>query len=279
MTLLALALLLQPIAGAKRDYSPADTLVDVGGYRAHLVVHRGTKPLTIVMESGGGASLTAWSGVDGQLAERTGATVVAYDRAGFGTSDTGPWDLKPRRQVEQLDRVLEQLGTPPERIVVGTSYGGLLAVLHASLFPEKVRGLVLVDPMNPRFVAATGDFIYSTVPHIDHPKTARDTALARLVNTFPDLVHDGAVHDAKLSKPLIVITAGEAWLGKQEIDRAWRASHEAMAKAGPGRRLVVAERSKHDIAGQRPDTIVDAVLTLMDARPDPGAPQRGSGPP
>ena len=96
MALLALTLLLQPIAGAKYDHNPVDTLVDVGGYRVHVVVHRGTKPLTIIMESGGGASLTAWSGVDAQLAERTGATVVAYDRAGFGKSETGPWDLKPQ---------------------------------------------------------------------------------------------------------------------------------------------------------------------------------------
>ena len=42
--------------------TPEDTLLDVGGYRMHLVVHRGTSPLTIVMESGGGASLEFLAG-------------------------------------------------------------------------------------------------------------------------------------------------------------------------------------------------------------------------
>ena len=115
------------------------------------------------MESGGGASLAAWSGVEARLAERSGATVVAYDRAGFGESGMGPAELTPRQQVRQLHEALERLGTPPDRIVVGHSYGGLLSVLHAHLYPKRVRGLVLVDPMNARFVKATGDFVQSTV--------------------------------------------------------------------------------------------------------------------
>ena len=76
MTIAAIAVLLLPLAGPLPP-APLDTLVDVGGYRMHLVVYRGTRPLTIVMESGGGAALAAWSGVEAKLAERTGATVVA----------------------------------------------------------------------------------------------------------------------------------------------------------------------------------------------------------
>jgi pimeloyl-ACP methyl ester carboxylesterase len=73
-----------------------DTMVDVGGYRMHLVVHRGSEPVTVVMESGGGDDVAGWAGVDSALARRTGATVVAYDRAGFGRSGTGPAELTPR---------------------------------------------------------------------------------------------------------------------------------------------------------------------------------------
>ncbi len=179
-----IAVLLLPFASPLP--APLDTLVDVGGYRLHMVVYRGTRPLTIVMESGGGVSLAAWSGVEGRLAERSGATVVAYDRAGFGESGTGRAELTPREQVRQLHEALERLGTPPARIVVGHSYGGLLSLLHAHLYPKRVRGLVLVDPMNARFVQATGGFVQSTVPHIEHPASAKDTAIARMVGTFDD---------------------------------------------------------------------------------------------
>jgi pimeloyl-ACP methyl ester carboxylesterase len=267
MTLTAFALLLA-VAAHPSAPSPAavDTLLDVGGYRMHLVVHRGTRPLTIVMESGGGAGIGAWEGVDEELARRTGATVVAYDRAGFGESGLGPAALTPREQVRQLDQALERLGTPEARIVVGHSYGGLMAVLQAHLDPGRVRGLVLVDPMNPRFVAASGDFIYSTVPHIEHPASPKDSALARLVGTFDGLVHDPAASDVGLTLPIVVITAGEAWWKKPAIDSAWRSAHTAMAGAAPHRRLVVAEGSDHDVPARRPDTIVDGVVALAGTR-------------
>ena len=263
MTIAAIAVLLLPVAGRLSSPPvPLDTLVDVGGYHLHLVVYRGTRPVTIVMESGGGASLAAWSGVEVTLAERTGATVVAYDRAGFGESGMGPADLTPRQQVRQLHEALERLGTAPDRIVVGHSYGGLLALMHAHLYPERVRGLVLVDPMNARFVQATGDFVQSTVLHIEHPTSARDTAITRMMSTFDELARDPAASDAGLALPVVVITAGQPWWKKADIDRAWRDSHQAMVHAAPDRRLVVADGSDHDIPEKRPEAIVQAVLSL-----------------
>jgi pimeloyl-ACP methyl ester carboxylesterase len=263
LTIAAIAVLLLPVA-LPSPPAPLDTLVDVGGYHLHMVVYRGTRPLTIVMESGGGASLAAWSGLEARLAERSGATVVAYDRAGFGESGMGPAELTPRQQVRQLDEALERLGTAPDRIVVGHSYGGLLALLHAHLYPKRVRGLVLVDPMNARFVKATGDFVQSTVPHIEHPVSAKDTAIARMVRTFDALAGDRAASDAGLELPMVVITAGKAWWKKADIDSAWRDSHQAIANAAPHRRLVVAEGSDHDIPEKRPEAIVQAVLSLAD---------------
>jgi pimeloyl-ACP methyl ester carboxylesterase len=253
---LAILLLSAPVP------TPEDTLLDVGGYRMHLVLHRGTSPLTIVMESGGGASLDNWFGLDSTLARGTGATVVAYDRAGFGRSETGPADLTPEQQVRQLNLALQRLGTPPSRVVIGYSYGGLLAVMHGHLYADQVRGLVLVDPMNVRFVRATGDFVHTTVPHIEHPATAKDSATARMISGFDRLVANPTAADTGLDLPIVVITAGEPWWGKPEIDGEWRAAHQAIAKAKPGRRLIVAERSRHLVPRDRPDTILEAVASL-----------------
>jgi pimeloyl-ACP methyl ester carboxylesterase len=264
MMLAAAAVSLLAFAG-QAPAAPLDTLVDAGGYRLHAIVHRGTKPVTVVMEVGGGSSLRGWAGVEAQVAARTGATVVAYDRAGFGRSDIGPMDLMPRRQVEQLDRVLTLLQTPPDRILIGHSYGGLMAVAHAHLYPGKVRGLVLVDPMNQRFVTATGDAVYATVPKIERPATARDSALARLVSTFDSIAKDPIAKDADLTIPIVVITAGEPFWGRTpDMDGPWRASHTAIAGSRENRRLVIAEGSKHDIPAKRPDTILDAAALLVE---------------
>ena len=245
--------------------APLDTMIDVGGHRLHFVVHRGNIPLTIVLESGGAATLEGWRGLDRELARRTGATVVAYDRAGFGRSELGPADLKPAQQVQHLGTGLQRLGVPARRIVVGASYGGVLAVMHADSFKEQTAGLVLVDPMSARFVDATGDFVYSTVPHITNPQNDGERAVARLVATFDDAVKVARTAEPHLAAPIVVITASRSIWNREQEDRAWRASHEAIAAAAPGRRLVVAENSGHQIAADRPDTIIDAVRSLIPA--------------
>src|SRR6185436_16368903 len=112
------------------------------------------------------------------LAARTNATVVAYERAGFGASELGPLDLDPIAQVKQISAALDRLKVPARRLVIGHSYGGLMAQVHAEMFKEKIAGVVLVDPMNARFVDATGDFIQTTVPHITSPKNDTERAIA-----------------------------------------------------------------------------------------------------
>jgi pimeloyl-ACP methyl ester carboxylesterase len=241
----------------------ADTLVDVGRHRLHLEILRGTEPLTLVLEAGGGADLSSWATVPESLAARTGATVVAYDRAGLGESELGPPDLTPREEVAQLRVALEHLAAPRPTIVVPASYGAMLALLHAALHPDDVVGLVLVDPMNPRFVRATGDFVASTAPDLSNPQTNRDRALARMVSQFETLVDEVEDLEPGLRTPMVILTAGEAWWGRDEIDAAWRASHEATAAAAPRRSLRIVEDSRHMVPVERPDAIIDAVEALL----------------
>ena len=250
--------------------APADTLVDVGGYGIHVEVIRGERPVAFVLESGGAAELTSWEAVPESIAARTGATVVTYDRAGFGGSDLGPEDLTPDEQVEDLRGALDALGVPKPRVLVGHSYGGLMAMHHAARHPDEVAGVILVDAMNARFVEATGDFIHTTVPHIADPRTDRERALARLVGTFDAFLD--LVEDAALIQPVAVITAN-AWWGRDgvedpAIEAAWRASHEAIAAAAPNRWLVVAEGSRHAVPSMRPDVIVDAAVRMLEVIPD-----------
>lgn len=264
---IALVLFFPPSSPAAASQVPADTLLVVNGHRLHLEVRRGTVPVTVVLEAGGAAEASSWARVPERIAERTGATVVAYDRAGLGSSELGPPDLTPGREVDQLREALDRLGVPRATILVGHSYGALLALDHAARHSGNVRGVVLVDPMNARFIEATGDFVESTVPDIENPATNREHVVVRMKRTFDELRARVADAEPRLEVPIVVVTAGEPWWGEAAIDSAWRASHEAIAAAAPDRSLVVARGSDHDVPGERPDVIVDAVVAVSGEAP------------
>ena len=69
--------------------------------------------------------------------------VIVFDRPGFGYS-TRPrsriWT--PLAQAEVLQKALDQLGVE-QPVVLGHSWGTLVAVALALQFPSRVRGLVL----------------------------------------------------------------------------------------------------------------------------------------
>ena len=86
--------------------SSLDTLVSVGDHDVRLVVHHGTRPVTIFLEAGGGTGLdAAWAGLDSIIAAHTGATVVAYERVGSGKGEVGA-DTRPDLLLAALDSVL-----------------------------------------------------------------------------------------------------------------------------------------------------------------------------
>lgn len=255
-----------PVQGgaASAQHTPRDTVVQVDGRGLHLRLRVGSAPLTVLFEAGGAAALDSWGEVDDLLAQRSDVTVVSYDRAGLGESDLGPLDLTPLQEVRAVHLALERLGLPRRTVVVGHSYGGLMALAHADVFPGDVAGLVLVDPMNPRFVAEHGAWLRSTVPDIDEPATNVEHVVVRMSRTLESLSERLGEAEPEMDIPMRIVTAGEAWWGRADVDDAWRRSHVAMAAAGPRRLLTVAEGVAHDIPGEAPECVVRSILELAD---------------
>src|SRR5712671_3689996 len=68
-------------------YGRPQQLVDIGGRRLNLYCLGHGSP-TVILVGGLGASTLTWRKVHAELARTT--RVCAYDRAGYGFSDTGP---------------------------------------------------------------------------------------------------------------------------------------------------------------------------------------------
>jgi pimeloyl-ACP methyl ester carboxylesterase len=74
---------------------------------------------------------------------------VAYDRAGLGWSDHGPWPRDAAQSATELHTALQRADIRGPYVLVGHSYGGLVTRMFAELYPEELAGLVLVDASHP----------------------------------------------------------------------------------------------------------------------------------
>ena len=104
----------------------------------------------VVFESGLGLSRLLWANVAHLLA-KAGYRTISYDRSGLGRSPAAT-----QRSLEALVADLEQVVqtyAPQGAIIVGHSYGGIMARTLTANQPQLVKALVLVDPSS-EFVGA-----------------------------------------------------------------------------------------------------------------------------
>jgi pimeloyl-ACP methyl ester carboxylesterase len=73
--------------------------------------------------------------------------IVLYDRAGYGQSTLSVLPRTPGEISREALALLDRLEIRDPILVLGHSQGGLYAQHHARAFPDRVRALVLLDPV------------------------------------------------------------------------------------------------------------------------------------
>lgn len=133
-----------PITEAARF--PAGTglaarFVTVAGTRLRYIEAGQGAP--VVLLHGLGASMYAWRKNLEPIAA-AGFRVVAFDNRGFGGSDKPATGYDNAAYAELVRGVLDSLHLP-DAVLVGHSMGGAIAAEVAIRYPDRVRGLVLID--------------------------------------------------------------------------------------------------------------------------------------
>lgn len=130
-----------------RRYPAPGRIMDVGSCRLHLN-QQGTGRPVVVLEAGIAASSISWSHVQPRVAEFT--TACSYDRAGLGWSErrSDSRSVSLEQMIGDLDALLRNASLDAPFVLVGHSFGGLLVRAFAHAYPERVAGLVLVDPVS-----------------------------------------------------------------------------------------------------------------------------------
>ena len=193
--------------------------------------------------------------------------MVAFDRAGFGWSEHSPAPQDAGQSAKELHTALRQAGIPGPYVLAGHSYGGLLARVFAAAYPDEVAGLVLVDPRHgdqanrypPEGLAADraaeqfmryapvlarlgilrlGTYFRDVASDLPARQAAEVTAFEASAKLFDALRVQGRslnVTDAQSlaagplgARPLVVLSAGTAWLSVGAPADATRRAYTAM---------------------------------------------------
>jgi len=148
----------------KQKFAPPEQMVDIGGFRLHSLVSGQGTP-AVLLEPGLGGFALQYAHIQPAVAAFT--RVLAYDRAGQGWSDCSPNPRKPANLAGELKALLGKLDIQPSYILVGHSFGGLVARFYAGFHPEEVAGVILVDSSDVNQ--------YDTFPNLD--KMVSQTAM------------------------------------------------------------------------------------------------------
>jgi pimeloyl-ACP methyl ester carboxylesterase len=132
--------------GVRRDrrrFAPPGVLIDVGGHRLHALC-RGEGGPVVLLESGIAASSLSWAIVQPEIAAFT--RVCAYDRAGLAWSDPASCPRTFSRIVDELGAVVAHVARESRPVLVGHSFGSFVVRAYAARHPDRVAGIVLIDP-------------------------------------------------------------------------------------------------------------------------------------
>jgi pimeloyl-ACP methyl ester carboxylesterase len=129
-------------AQAERSHPPAGKFIEIDGVRLHYLEQGAGPALVLLHGNGVMAEDFQFSGLMDRLAQTH--RVIAFDRPGFGYSDRpAGTDWTPEAQAQLFHDALQALDVD-QPIVVGHSWGTLVALALALDYPASVRGIALL---------------------------------------------------------------------------------------------------------------------------------------
>lgn len=246
------------------DTLVVDTLIDVGGYRLHSHIIKGTG-MPILFESGSGADVTMWDPILKPIADITHATLITYDRAGFGKSelDTTNDDIDNHgilNGVAGLESGLKKLGYDGNIMLVASSFGGFCATLYAARHPSTVKAAVLIDANHVCWFI--NEFVNREMN--ERKKNSESIKKDNLAYYYQALNLQNTVElmrKTPFPATIPVIDLVSEFNFPDSVSAArWKVCHKQFAEAQPNREGITAYGSGHVIFRDNPFLVISAIV-------------------
>ncbi|TKD71238.1 alpha/beta fold hydrolase [Pseudalkalibacillus hwajinpoensis] len=213
---------------------------------------------TVVLEAGYGDYSKGWNSIVSEIASLT--EVLVYDRAGLGKSEESSNPRTSLEMVKELKELLDKMSITPPYLLVGHSFGGVNARLYASIYPEDVSGLILVDSTpedyRVRFLPTMSEEFQKAYNKQFNVESDYDE--------FGESLNQLKKCKVRLSVPLIVLSAGKKDHYSDESQNLWNQLQEEILQYSSKSELLIAENSAHYIQDDEPSVVIGAIKRLLE---------------
>lgn len=223
------------------------------------------QPPVVFIPGLGDTSAESFTAVMDEIADV--AQVVGYARPGLGGS--GPAEEADPRGVadaaEELKVTLSRARVPSPRILVGHSYGALIALAYVATWPQEVAGLVLVDASDPQLFLETGQEVVDdggSPGSIPFDVTATDKDLEDVPSPLDVPVSVVASRPGRWVELSPEQAAQWAPHTMAQIDARWQ-SHQAELAERLDADLVVADAGGHYVQRDQPELVAAAIRWIL----------------
>lgn len=261
--LLALAILIMA-SGCKKDEEIRITekMVDVGGHDLYTIV-KGSGNKTVVFESGLGDDSGAW------LARRTFqntadfARAIAYNRAGYEPSELGTGRRSVEQMISELDEVISKQADNKKVVLVGHSLGGMIIRAYAINHPEKVAGLVFVDPSHEDCNALTPEEQDMIVQYYQATNGENSIVSKEAAQLVENVVYKKTLPILP-NVPTVVLTSMQTGPEDDAAGRQkWYNAHETLGEGLSDFEHIGTVNSSHYIMLDEPKLVLNAIMDIV----------------
>ena len=243
-----------------------DTLVDVGNHKLHFKIVKGIG-MPILFDSGGGNDGSVWNSILDKTAAITNATLITYDRAGFGKSTIDSLQTDESKHgiissIEDLEIGLKKLGYDKEILLVSHSYGGFLSTLYASRHPKLVKGIVLIDVNHNYYEHGIIEKEVPTQDQLIAQWKINNKGTYFMAKTILETVKIMSKILIPQSIPVVDFVNGIPFLKKPEEIERWKECHRKFVANNPNVTGITAHDCGHGIWVGNPPLVISTIAKL-----------------
>ncbi len=260
--------------------------IDIGGRTLFLQCWGepvGDEP-TVLLMAGQGPSTSSWQSLAREFAAE-GHHLCAYDRAGVGGSEPAPEATRTTQdQVDDLVALLDAADLQEPLVLAAHSLGSLPLVGFVSRAPERVAGVVLIEPWSPHVVAARRaalppeqpdesavlaedrrfltDYVVDPTQNSEHLLiSASDEQVSLLLEQPGPIFGDIPVVVLSIPLPPPIPEIPDAF--HRASIAAYTAGYQEFADEARRGTLIEVQDSGHDVHVDQPQVVMDAIRDVL----------------